>query len=474
MSDNEELCWLPATELSRRIAARELTPLDITEAVLDRIDRIDPDLNAYVYLRPDAARAEARQRTEEMAGGAKLGALHGIPYSVKEALHVEGTPITHGIVANRAMVADHDEPVAARLREAGGIFLGKTNLPEGGYCANSTNHLYGATHNPWQHGITAGGSSSGAGAAVAAGLGPIAHAADGGGSIRIPAAINGVVGFKPSLGRVPILAMPNRFLTFAFHGPIARTVGDAALMLNVMAGYDPADPLSLPTEEVDYLAACDRRIAGARIAWSPDLGIAEVDPEIRAICEQAVSAFTEIGCAVESAAPQWSDPARVMWEAVWTPTYSAMLDATDWDAQAGQVDEQFVEVMRAGERLTVRQVQRADAERGRMVDQFNAFMGDFDFLITPTTTMPSHPVHEFCPAPLREAPLREQLLGWLLTYPFNLVPAPAITVPAGFTSAGLPVGLQIVGRMRADADVLAAAAAFERLRPWAQHRPVLA
>ncbi|MFI1912262.1 amidase [Nocardia sp. NPDC020380] len=473
MSDNEELCWMPAVELSRHIAAREITPLEVAEAVLRRIEEVNPALNALVFHQPDQVIRDAKILTEQLAGGAPAGPLHGIPYSLKEGCAAEGTPATSGIVAHRDRIADRDEPVAARLKSAGGLFLGKTNAAEAGYCALSKNHLYGATHNAWKHGYTAGGSSSGAGAAVAAGLGQLAQGTDGGGSVRIPAAVNGVVGFKPSLGRIPQTRLPGRFHSFIFHGPITRTVGDAALMMNAVAGFDPGDPLSLPTDGVDYLTALDTDIDRTRIAWSPDLGFADVDPEIVRLCEQALTAFEDLGCVVEQAHPGWEHPGRVMWESVWAPTYAAMLDAADWDAQTGQVDEQLLAVMHEGASLSVRQVQRADAARGLIFDQFSRFMQSFDFFVTPVTTMQTFPVDDFCPAPLAGAPLTEQILGWLLTYPFNLTTTPVISVPVGFTSAGLPVGLQIAGRLRADFEVLSAAAAFERARPWAQHRPVI-
>ncbi|MFE3056538.1 amidase [Nocardia sp. NPDC059239] len=474
MSDNEELCWMSAVELSARIAAREVSPLDVAEAVVRRIERVDPLLNAFVYHDPDRVLRDAKALTEQLAGGGEpISPLHGIPYSLKEVCGAAGTPTTSGVVAQRGIVAQRDEPVAARLKSAGGLFLGKTNVAEAGYKATSSNHLYGTTVNPWHPGMTAGGSSSGAGAAVAAGLGQLAQGTDGGGSIRIPAALNGVVGLKPSLGRIPQTRTAGRFVNFVFHGPITRTVGDAALMLNTMAGFDAADPLSLPDSNIDYMSALDADIAGARIAWSPDLGCSDVDSEVRALCEQALSAFADVGCTVAEADPGWQHPDQVAWEALWAPFYSAMLDVTDWDRETGRVDMQLIELMHAGDRLTARQIQRADAARGHMVDQYTNFMRDFDYLVTPVTAVPAFPADQFCPDSLTGTPLRQQLMGWLLTYPFNLTTAPAISVPVGFTATGLPVGLQIAGRIRADIEVLSAAAAFERLRPWVQHRPPL-
>ncbi|OHU19201.1 amidase [Mycobacteroides franklinii] len=471
MSHSESLCWMSAVELSQQIARRNVTPTEIAEAVLRHIERLNPVLNAFVYHDPDQVLSDAKKLTEDLAGARPLSRLHGIPYSVKEVCAVANTPVTSGIVAFKDEIADRDEPVAARLRAGGGLFLGKTNVAEGGYKASSNNHLYGPTRNPWDITKTAGGSSSGAGSATAAGMGQLAQGTDGGGSIRIPAAVNGVVGFKPSLGRIPQTRLAGRFHTFAFHGPIARTVPDAALMLTAMAGFDDADPLSLPSDGVDYLAALDRPIGPARIAWSPDLGITTCDPEIRSVCESALVAFAEMGWTVDEDRPAWKDPARAMWEGVWAPLYAAKLDAVDWDNHVGHVDEELVQVMRDGARLTTIQVQRADAARGKIVDELREFLYRFDFLVTPVTTLHTFGHDEFCPPALANEPLLERLMGWVLTYPFNMTTNPAISIPAGFTSDGMPVGLQIVGRLRADADVLRAAAAFETIRPWAHNRP---
>ncbi|WP_162298752.1 amidase [Mycobacteroides abscessus] len=471
MSDDESLCWTTAVELSRRIAARDITPMEVADAVLRRIEKVNPLLNAFVFHNPEQVLRDARRLTEDLTKRTTLPPLHGIPYSVKEVCAVAATPVTSGVVAFKDMVADRDEPVSARLRASGGLFLGKTNIAEGGYKASSDNHLYGSTRNPWHPGMTAGGSSSGAGAAVAAGMGQLAQGTDGGGSIRIPAALNGVVGFKPSLGRIPQTRLAGRFHTFAFHGPITRMVADAALMLTTMAGFDDEDPLSLPSDGVDYLAALDQPIESGRMAWSPDLGISKCDSEIQGICEEALIAFVEMGWTVEEDRPDWTDPAKTMWEGVWGPVYAGKLDAANWDDQAGHVDQELVQVIRDGARLTTVQVQRADAARGKMVDTLREFLCRFDFLVTPVTTAQAFGHDEFCPAVLAGAPLLERLMGWVLTYPFNMTTNPAISIPVGFTRNGVPVGLQIVGRLRADADVLRLAAAFEAVRPWAQRRP---
>jgi aspartyl-tRNA(Asn)/glutamyl-tRNA(Gln) amidotransferase subunit A len=320
--------------------------------------------------------------------------------------------------------------------------------------------------------MTPGGSSAGAAAAVAAGMGPLAQGSDGAGSVRIPAALTGVVGMKPSWGRIPQNILPSRHQTFVSHGVIARTVADAALMLGVAAGAHPSDPLSLPPEG-GYLDALAEGLGDLRIAWSPDLGFAQVDPEVAEICARAVKAFAELGCTVEAADPGWDDPEETMWTGLWGPIYSSLLDEADWDTWAGQVDEQLMELMREGAAVSALEVARADLARGGMWDRYAALMSDYDLLVSPTLTTAAFPLDRFCPEPLAGEPLRTQILGWLLTYPCNMLGAPAISIPAGFTSTGLPVGLHISGRMHADRDVLRAAAAFERIRPWAARRPEL-
>ncbi len=468
----DELCWTPATELARLVREGEVSPSEVAEACIDRIERVNPALNAIVEHDPDRVRSQARELTDALAAGAELGPLHGVPFTLKEACRLAGTAETVGMVPLKGKVSTSTEVIAQRLLDAGGLFLGKTNLTEAGYCGSSTNHLYGATHNAWKQGMSAGGSSSGAAAGVAAGLGQLAEGSDGAGSVRIPAAMNGIVGLKPGIGRIPQTIVPARYETFLGYGPITRTVGDAALMLDVLAGPDPSDPLSLPADGSQFLRAAGEELGELRIAWSPNLGFERsVDPEIVAICERAVAAFEELGCTVEAADPGWDNPEEAMWNGVWKPAYATMIDMFDWDEYAGQVDEQLVQVIREGAELSALDAALAAEARGRMWDRFAAFTGEYDLLVSPTLAIGSFPVDEFCPPALAGESLMRQLLGWLLTYPTNMLGTPAISVPAGFDSEGMPVGLQIAGGLHAEAAVIRAAAAFEAARPWADRRP---
>lgn len=468
----EELCWTPATELARMVRAGEVSPSEIAEACIARIERVNPALNAIVEWDPEAIRARARELTDRLAGSSEPGPLHGVPFTLKEACRVEGTVETLGLVPLKGATSTETETFARRMFEAGGLFLGKTNMTEAGYCGSSTNHVYGPTHNAWKHGVSAGGSSSGAAAGVAAGLGQLAEGSDGAGSVRIPASLNGVVGLKPGLGRIPHTIVPARHETFLGYGTIARTVADAALMLDVLAHPDPSDPLSLPDDGSAFLAAAGEELGKLRVAFSPNLGFEqEVDPEIATICERAAVAFEELGCEVTEADPGWENPEEAMWEGIWKPAYATMVDLFDWDAYAGQVDAELVQVIREGAAAKALDVALAGEARGRMWDRFAAFMDDHDLLLSPTLSRGAFPVDAYAPPALDGEPLRRRMLGWLLTYPTNMLGTPAISVPAGFESAGVPVGLQLAGGLHSEALLVRAAAAFEAARPWADRRP---
>jgi aspartyl-tRNA(Asn)/glutamyl-tRNA(Gln) amidotransferase subunit A len=469
-----DFAFTPARELAQAVRSRQISPVEIAEALLDRIESVNPKLNAYVYHDPEAVRARARELEAEVLRGAPLGPLHGVPYSIKDLTAVGGIPMTWGLVPLKDQVPERSAVLVERLETAGGLFLGKTNTPEAGYKGVTDNHLFGPTQNPWKPGYITGGSSGGAAAAVAAGLGPLAEGSDGAGSVRIPASCCGVFGLKPSLGRIPQTFSQGRFSTFVHHGPITRTVADAALMLSVTEGEHVADPLSLPGSGGDYMAEIRKDIKGWRVAWSPDLGFGQVDPEVGSICRQAAEAFKELGCAVEESGPGFEDPEEAMWKGIWAPTYAFGADLLDRAILTGRVDENLIAVAEEGARTTAAEISRAEGFRGRMWDRFVAWFEDFDLLLCPTLCVEPFENGNFTAPHLVGQPLSRQLLGWLLTYPFNLLPSvPAASVPCGFTRSGLPVGLQMVGRHRADAAVLRAAANFERVRPWAERRPAL-
>jgi aspartyl-tRNA(Asn)/glutamyl-tRNA(Gln) amidotransferase subunit A len=471
--DHEDIAWLPATELAAKVHAGEVSTTEVAGAMADRIESVNPSLNAFVTYDRSRIVADAAELDRKRHAGEELGPLHGVPFSIKMLTAVDGLPFTSSMKPFEHVVATRDAAVVRRMKEAGGLFLGKTNAPEAGYYGGTDNHLYGPTQNPWKAGYTAGGSSGGAAAAVAGGLGPLAEGGDGAGSVRIPAAMCGVVGLKPSLGRIPHTLLEARHVTWVFHGPITRSVGDAALMLDVLAGFDAEDPMSLPAEPVAYSEEIRKDVDGWRVAYSADLGLGYVDPEVERICREAAAAFNQIGATVVEATPPWPNPEKAMWDGVWLPGYATQYDLLDWESVRGQVDDELIEIMRQAEKVTAVEVARADVFRGRMYDTFTTFMRDYDILLSPTLASAAFPLEQFAPSWLEGQSLQRRLLGWLLTYPFNMLTTPAITVPAGFTADGRPVGLQIAGRHRADAAVLRAAANFEVARPWAGNRPPL-
>src|SRR5438876_3610615 len=299
MKVHDELAFMPATELLARIGRHDLSPVEVVDAFLQRIGRLNKELNAYVLVLADEARQKARDAEKALSGKQEHPPLLGLPIAIKDLFDMKaGVPNTFGCKPFKDYVPDVSATYVERLERAGAIVLGKTNTPEFGHKGVTDNYLFGPTNTPFRIGKNAGGSSGGSAAAVAAGLAPLAQGSDGGGSIRIPAAWCGVYGFKASFGRVAAVARPDAFMLavpFAHAGPIARSVADAALMLGVMSGPDDRDPYSLPAEGADYAAATRRPVAGMRVAWSPDLGVFPIDPEVARVTREAVAAFEEAG-----------------------------------------------------------------------------------------------------------------------------------------------------------------------------------
>ena len=472
LASGSELCYLPALDLRARYRRRELSPVAVAEAVLDRVDALQPRLNAFVTVTRDRAMQQARAAERAYRDGS-AGPLAGIPLSIKDLVATRGIRTTMGSLLHRDWVPDFDAPVVERLLAAGAVLLGKTNTPEFGWKGETSNRVSGTTHNPWRHGRTPGGSSGGAAAAVAAGLGPIAQGSDGAGSIRIPSCFSGIFGIKPSFGLVP--QYPASAVELLSHiGPMTRTVRDTALMLGVMAGADPRDPHSWSPPH-DYLeplqGAPERPAQPPRVAWSPNLGTAVVDPEVARVTAAAAQRFGELGYEVEEASPDVADPwqlINVMWcvgeAGVHGGRYPEVRDSLD-PGLAAIIDTAH----------TYRALDLAAALRARhdYYHRMRAFMERYELLLTPTMPLPAFPAGLDKPERIGTTELDAGLSWTPFTYPFNLTGQPAATVPCGFTSDGLPVGLQIVGRRHADSTVLAAAAAFEVAHPWSHHRPPL-
>ena len=468
MSTNE-IGWMSAVDLAAAIRARRLSPVEITQAVLARIDAINPRLNAFCTVVPDRALADARAAEAAGRRGETLGPLHGLPISFKDLTPTAGIRTTMGSRIFEHWVPQEDAVVVERARRAGAVVLGKTNTPEFGCKGVTDNLVFGHTRNPWNPERIAGGSSGGAAAAIAAGLGPLAEGSDLAGSIRIPASVCGVVGFKPSLGRVPYWPALNGYTGFSHVGPLARTVADTALLLAAWAGADDRDPRSLPATGEDFARAVDGGARGLRVAWSPDLGGAPVDPEVRRITEAAAKAFVDLGCRVEEEHPPLDD-ALALFMDLTAPLRAAAM-AQHLPKWRDQLDPMLLLRLDRAEGMSAIDAERATHRRTALWHGVRRFFERYDVLVTPTTSVAAFPIGRTFPAEIDGRPLTNQLEWFPFTYPFAITGQPAISVPAGFTADGLPVGLQIVGRRFADATVLRVAAAFEAARPWAHRRP---
>lgn len=467
----DALCWLSAVELARMIHARELSPVEVIDAVLTRLDRVNPRINAYCTITAEQARAAAREAEAAVRGGSPLGPLHGVPYSLKDLTPTKGIRTTSGSKIFEHHVPTEDAIIVERMRAAGAILIGKTNTPEFGIKPFTDNRIFGATVNPWALDRTAGGSSGGAAAAVAAGLGPLAEGSDLAGSIRIPAAWCGVVGFKPSQGRVARYPTPAAWNAMGANGPITRTVADAALMFSVITGPDPRDPLALPHTGEEWGRVTNAAsVRGLRAAWTPDLGgAAAVEPAVAAVCERAARRFADLGCALETASPEIGNivvPFRALNAAVRQATVGRYLD--EW---RDQMDPILVRRIEAGRALTGEDIGRAEVERSAYHQRLRRFFETHDLLLLPTTGVAATPLASPLPATVAGRPIGDHLDLLVPTLAFNFSGYPAISVPCGWTPDGLPVGLQIVAGWRQDALVLRAAAAFERIAPWAERRP---
>lgn len=467
-----ELCYLPAAQLARAIRTKELSAVEACDAILYRIDKLNPTLNAYCTIIAEAAREAAREAEAAVMRGDALGPLHGVPFTLKDLTPTKGIRTTFGSKIFEHHIPDQDTILTERLRAAGGVLLGKTNTPELGCKGFTDNKIFGATYNPWNLERTPGGSSGGAGASVAAGMGTLAEGSDLAGSIRIPASFCGVVGFKPSQGRIPRYPNPNGWNTLSFNGPITRTVADAALMFQAMTGPDPRDPLSLPDSGEDYFSVVqgDLRLKGMRVAWSPDLGgMAPVEPDVKTLCAKAADVFEMLGCHVEEASPSVQG-AHEIFEVLNASLRTAAVGgfAADW---GDQMDPLLVWRLEQGRQLTLADVHRAETGRMALYHCLRTFFETYDLLLLPTTGTVPFPANGDYPAEVAGHTISTPHELLILTYIFNLTGQPAISVPAGWTPDGLPVGLQIVAPFRADALVLHAAAAFEAASPWQHRRP---
>lgn len=483
--NNDSLAFLPAIELSHLIKTKQVSPVELIDLFLNRIETLNPKLNAFLTVNKEQAMVTAREAEKTLQKEKELPPLFGIPLSIKDLTSTRGIRTTYGSLAYVDFVPDEDTAPVERLIRAGAIILGKTNTPEFGLSPTTENNLGEDCRNPWNTDYVSGGSSGGSAVSVAAGMAPMATGTDGGGSVRIPASFCGIYGIKPTKGRVPATAGFNGMPLFSALGPLTRTVVDAALMLNVIAGPDPRDPTCLKERPPDFVKAIESEdnLKKLRIAWSPDLGFAAVEPEVASVTQAAALSFEAFGCSIDEASPNIGDARENIWNPIaFADTYAEQVDVLKHKAH---LLTSYVKAnLETGERITGAEYSNALKKLWRFQGDMEVFFNKYDLLLTPTLAVPAFPrhirpegtdlrevnPHLFYPNEIagKQVPARHGFYPF--TYPFNITGQPAASVPCGFSKKGLPIGLQIVGRIGEDATVLQASAAFERAHPWSGHR----
>ncbi len=465
-----DLSFIPAHELARRIHRRELSPVDVVEACLRRIEAVNPKLNAFVCLRAEQALEEARGQAARLARGDDPGPLAGLPFGVKDLEDAAGLPTTYGSLPFKDNIVDHDSIEVARLKAAGAIVLGKTNAPEFGYTALTKNLVYGVTRNPWNLERTPGGSSGGSASAIAAGMVPLATASDGGGSIRIPACFVGAFGLKPNFGRVPIGPRPMMHWTdTSVYGPITRTVRDAALYMDAVVGPHPLDPDSLPHPGYAYAEVVDRLPKRLRLAFNPNLGYAIVQHDVMRNVEGAVQVFRDLGHDVSVIQDELPD-VGIEWAGIsGAEVYAELADKIEM--HRSKFGRSFLAGIERAKEVAAERMGRIYRLRARLNEAIAAIFERCDLLLTPTLPVEAWAAGGPFPTEINGEPISTPLDAVAFTYAFNLSGHPAGTVRAGLTDAGLPCGLQIVAPRHREDLVLQAAYAYEQARPWNQHWP---
>lgn len=467
-----ELCFMEAKELAQRIQRKEVSCVEVMEAHLAQIERVNPTINAIVTLLPDMGLQQAKMADAAIARGETLGVLHGLPIAHKDLVPTKGIRTTQGSRIYADHIPEEDGLIVQRLQQAGAITIGKTNTPEFGAGSQTFNKVFGTTVNPYDPTKTCGGSSGGAAAALAAGMLPIADGSDTGGSLRNPASFCNVVGFRTSPGRVPVYPNQLGWWTISVQGPMARTVQDTALLLSAMAGPDRRSPIALQDPGERFLEPLARNFKGVRIAWSPDLGGLPVDTQVRSVLDSQRHVWSDLGCEVVEACPDFTDAVEIFqtWRA-WRfeLRYSELLethrhlikDTVIWNTEQGQ-------------KLTGPELGRAEVKRTALYHRVREFMETHEFLVCTTNQVPPFDVNLPYLTEINGIKLPTYIDWMRSNWYITVTGHPAISVPCGFTAEGLPVGIQIVGRHQDDFGVLQLAHAFERATQVWKTRPPLA
>jgi Asp-tRNA(Asn)/Glu-tRNA(Gln) amidotransferase A subunit family amidase len=457
-----------ALELKAMIASKEISPVELTEDVLRRQEAMEPALNCFVTRTPEIALSSAREAERAVMAGDELGALHGLPISVKDLISMEGVPWTFGSKPFAENMGPVDAPAVARTKAAGASIVGKTTTSEFGCKGTGDSPLTGITRNPWNRDKTPGGSSAGAGASVAAGLTPFALGTDGGGSIRIPSSLCGLFGIKAQFSRVPLFPIPAT-PTLAHVGPLARSVRDAALLLGAISGFDARDPFAVAAPVPDYLAACEESPKGLRIAWSPTFGYARSNTEIVDICAEAARRFEQLGCTVEEVESPFGGEPIEIWRAEFYGGVGTKLKGL-LSESPGDLDPAVVAMLADALSLSIEDYFSRLFDRYAFRETMRGFFERYDLLLSPVLPVAAFDTGLDVPPGWED---RDPVSWVYYTYPFNVTGQPAASIPAGFTADGLPVGLQMVARINSETDIFRAAAAFEAAYPWADRKPRL-
>ena len=466
------LCFLTATELGLKIRSGEISAVETMEAHLAQIEKVNPQVNAIVTLVPELALEQARKADEKLAQGGKLGPLHGLPVAHKDLVPTKGIRTTFGSPIFQDFVPEEDALLVERIRNAGGISLGKTNTPEFGAGSQTFNQVFGVTKNPYDLSKTCGGSSGGAAVSVACRMLPFADGSDLGGSLRNPTNFCNVVGFRPSVGRVPSWPNESGWNSFAVDGPIARTVEDTALLLSVLAGPDARSPICLPESGAVFQQSLERNLKGIRIAWSADLGGLPVDSRVTETLEAQREVFEDLGCIVEEGFPDFTDADEIF--KTFRAWYFELKLASLLPEHREKMKETVIWNIESGMKLSGPELGRAEVKRTALFHRVREFMQNYDFLALPVSQVPPFPLEQEYVSEINGMKM-ETYLDWMRScYYITVTGQPAISVPSGFTDDGLPVGLQLVGRPQDDLGVLQLAYAFEKATGFYKKVPDLA
>jgi amidase len=470
---SNEIIFASAVELSDRIHRKDVSARDVMEAHLAQIEKVNPQVNAIVsMLAPEQALELADEKDRELAAGTAPGPLFGFPHAVKDLADAAGFPTTYASPLFKDNIAKQDALIIERVRKAGGIIIGKTNVPEFGLGSHTYNKLFGPCHNPYDLTKSAGGSSGGAAAAVACGMLPVADGSDTGGSLRNPGNFNNVVGFRVSPGLVPAWPNSKPWLGLGVKGPIARTVDDCAFLLSVLAGPDPRDQLAYPSDPAKFRTPLDRDFTGVKVAWCPDLGGLPLDPRVRATLEKQRATFEALGCTVVDIAPDLSGAEecfQILRAASMSEDERGLLKHGE-----GKVKPEAIWNIEYGKKLSAADFCRGMSLQQQIFERLRVFMQEYEFVLCAVNQMPPFPIDWDWPHEV-DGVTMETYISWMQTaYFITVTRSPAISVPGGFTEDGLPVGIQIVGRFRDDFGVLQLAKAFESATEFWKVHPAVA